>query len=121
MMVGTTILLGACTTDGIPDFGCPDTVTSCRVVQSAFYGYERACTTTCTRLGSNGRDEKKDDAETRPEGATVATTDQGTATAAPGRNVGAAPAPDMTRYSAFDIACERDSQCGPGKCLSGDC
>jgi hypothetical protein len=40
---------------------------------------------------------------------------------AQGGDRGAAPLPNPERYSAFDFACERDSQCGPGKCLQGDC
>jgi hypothetical protein len=38
-----------------------------------------------------------------------------------GGDRGVAPLPDPERYSAFDFPCERDSQCGPGKCLDGDC
>jgi hypothetical protein len=34
---------------------------------------------------------------------------------------GAAALPDARRFSAFDIACTRDSQCGPGKCVDGEC
>jgi Cys-rich repeat protein len=37
------------------------------------------------------------------------------------RDDGAAPLPDARRYSAFDLACTRDSQCGPGKCITGEC
>jgi len=40
---------------------------------------------------------------------------------APAGDRGAAPLPTPERYSAFDFPCERDSQCGPGKCLQGDC
>ena len=29
--------------------------------------------------------------------------------------------PGTRRYSAFEIRCERDSQCGPGRCIEGDC
>jgi hypothetical protein len=40
---------------------------------------------------------------------------------APLADRGAAALPDARRYSAFDIRCTRDSQCGPGKCREGDC
>jgi hypothetical protein len=124
--VGAAILLGGCTTEGLPDYGCQNTVTSCRVVQSAFYGYERACSTTCTTYGNGGRgqgDDDDDDAkdEGKDDVAIVENNAAASTAAQPNRNLGAAPAPDMTRYSAFEGACERDSQCGPGKCVSGNC
>lgn len=127
IIVGAAILLGGACTDmqGIPDYSCPNTVTSCRVVQSEFYGYQRACTTTCTTFGNTGRDEDDDD-DADDSGAEVASASSAQseavpASAAPDRNLGAAPAPDMTRYSAFEGECQRDSQCGPGKCVSGSC
>src|SRR5262245_41261611 len=127
MTVGTAILLGGaygCATEGLSEFACQETVTSCRVVQSEFYGYQRACTTTCATIGNNDRnrdddddDDAKADADEDVEAASVsaAQTEAAPAAAAQSRNVGAAPAPDMTRYSAFEGSCERDSQCGPGK------
>jgi len=130
IIVGAAILLGGACTDmqGIPDYACQDTVTSCRVVQSEFYGYQRACTTTCTTFGNTGRDRDDDDdddadAEAGQEVATASSAQSEAAPAStePNRNLGAAPAPDMTRYSAFEGACQRDSQCGPGKCVSGSC
>src|SRR6187551_2898372 len=124
IIFGAAILLGgACTgTESLSDFACQDTVTSCRVVQSAFYGYQRACTTTCTTFGNTARNgaADADDAEAEKEASTASTSSaqktEAAAAAAPERNLGAAPAPEMTRYSAFEGACERDSQCGPGKC-----
>jgi hypothetical protein len=130
IIVGAAILLGGACTDmqGIPDYACQDTVTSCRVVQSEFYGYQRACTTTCTTFGNTGRDQDDDDDDdaNTDTGTEVASTssaqsEAAPASAEPGRNLGAAPAPDMTRYSAFEGECQRDSQCGPGKCVSGSC
>jgi hypothetical protein len=131
IIVGVAILLGgACTgTESLSDFACQDTVTSCRVVQSAFYGYQRACTTTCTTFGNSTRNrdaDADDDAKAEAETATASTSSAQTseapsAVAAPSKNLGAAPAPEMTRYSAFEGKCERDSQCGPGKCVSGSC
>ena len=130
MIVGVAILLGgACTgTESLSDFACQDTITSCRVVQSAFNGYQRACTTTCTTFGNTARnrdaagaDDAADDAEDDVVSASSAQTSEAPASAEPDRNLGAAPAPEMTRYSAFEGACERDSQCGPVKCVSGSC
>src|SRR5690349_12296787 len=128
IIVGTAILLGGACTDmeSLPDYACQDTVTSCRVVQSEFYGYQRACTTTCTTFGNTERDKKDADADADDAKDVVSTSsaqksEAPPAAAEPNRNLGAAPAPDMTRYSAFEGACERDSQCGPGKCVSGSC
>jgi hypothetical protein len=129
IIVGAAILLGGgCTdTESLSDFACQDTVTSCRVVQSAFYGYQRACTTTCTTFGNAARNRDADaDDDAKQESSTASassaqTSEPAPASAKPNANLGAAPAPEMTRYSAFEGACERDSQCGPGKCVSGSC
>jgi hypothetical protein len=122
--VGTTIMLvGACTMDdeGWPPFGCEQMLTNCRLVYASFYGYRRACSTTCEQP-SGAQQETNGDGESdaNNDGATkkVATA---TAPVAVEQDLGAAPAPDMTRYSAFEGPCVRDSQCGPGKCMSGDC
>jgi Dickkopf N-terminal cysteine-rich region len=128
--VGAAIILGgACDIkDRFSEFDCPQKVTSCRMVYTAFYGYQRACNSVCAdqavafQQGGDGDDgaddesraqERGDGEEMEPAAATPG--------AAPERNLGAAAAPDMTRYSAFDSPCVRDSQCGPGKCMGGNC
>jgi hypothetical protein len=131
--VGAAVILGAACEDmrdRFQQFDCPETLTSCRVVYSAFYGYQRACSKTCANqivpwgAAGGGADDgdRADDARaeesSNPDAIEAAAATPG---AASGRNLGAAAAPEMTRYSAFDGPCERDSQCGPGKCLSGNC
>jgi hypothetical protein len=130
--VGAAVILGgACDMkdNRFSEFDCPETLTSCRVVYSAFYGYQRVCGKACVNQavasGAAGRGaDDRDDDDARAEESSNADVME-TATAAPGaasgRNLGAAAAPDMTRYSAFEGPCLRDSQCGPGKCLSGSC
>jgi hypothetical protein len=124
--VGATIMLvGACTLDdgGWPPLGCEQAVTNCRVIHSDFYGYRRACSTTCEQQsgsqqeanGDGASAASKDDPGAKKKAETAA------APAAVERNLGAAPAPDTTRYSAFEGPCVRDSQCGPGKCTGGNC
>jgi hypothetical protein len=121
--VGATIMLvGACTMDdGWPAYGCEQAITNCRVVHSDFYGYRRSCSTTCEQQSSS-REQAKDGASGASKdevGAEKAET--AAAPAAVERNLGAAPAPDTMRYSAFEGPCVRDSQCGPGKCKGGNC
>lgn len=132
IIVGAAILLGGgCTgMESLSDFACQDTVTSCRVVQSDFYGYQRACTTTCTTFGNTARNRDADDDDDAKEAendvstvsaSSAQTSAEAPASKQPSKNLGVAPAPDGVRYSAFEGACERDSQCGPGKCVSGSC
>jgi hypothetical protein len=114
---------------------CEETRRECQVAYSSFSGYYRACnsvvspcserSTSSSRGGaggaagagaSGGGDTSQPTPPMSPSELAEATSEEPRST-----NVGAAPLPDRTRYSAFDIPCERDSQCGPGKCLDGDC
>lgn len=109
---------------------CAESHRECQVAYSRFSGYYRSCSTVaapCYEQGvaSNQGDDDDDDAaeSAEPSSPAPASSDAGSSPAPepPPSNVGAAPLPDRTRYSAFDIPCERDSQCGPGKCVQGDC
>jgi hypothetical protein len=132
--MGTVVLLVACMQhEDFGDLGCQGSVKTCRVVESDFGGYQRACVTTCPGLEAAPDDDDRDDADgsnddsggdaddSASDVAAVSESQSVAPEASAGRNVGAAPAPDTRRYSAFEMACERDSQCGPGKCLSGNC
>jgi hypothetical protein len=128
-MVGTAILIGACApNEDYADLGCRGQVTTCRVIDSGFAGYQRACMTSCPGFEpARIDDDESADADAPDAGGAasgIATTSESqslmpAATTSP--DVGAAHAPGMTRYTAFEMPCERDSQCGPGKCLSGSC
>ena len=129
--VGVAFVLGgACTMpDEMPFSACAETLTSCRVV-SGLTGYQRACTTTCAQQrpprdddDDNDEDEDTRDAPILASGAAVPAPDSPADDdgAIRGASLGPAALPDPTRYSSFDIPCERDSQCGPGKCEAGNC
>jgi hypothetical protein len=127
------VLGGGCTMkDDLSDFGCSQMVTSCRMVYSGFYGYQRECSTACADQFAGfqrgqGDDDDDDDDRGRDDAAEseAGAADEAMSAAAPTalseRDLGAAAVPDMTRYSAFDSPCVRDSQCGPGKCMDGNC
>ena len=127
--VGVAFVLGgACNLqeDDFPDSMCPETVTSCRVV-SGFGGYQRACSTSCTQQSvqpNRGKDDDDDDDgnSSAEEAAPMMTPAAAASTnESSGENLGAAGPLDLRRYSAFDMPCERDNQCGPGKCKEGNC
>jgi hypothetical protein len=98
---------------------CEVTRRECRLYYSVSSGYGRYCSTASSPCS--------DDAVKQPSGAA----DAGAPKPAPSvssaavqkdaTDEGAAPLPDARRFSAFEIACTRDSQCGPGKCISGEC
>lgn len=91
----------------------------CHLYYSVSSGYGRYCSTSSNPC--------PDDSEKKPSAAA----DAGASAAAPSArpapalsdtaDQGAAALPDARRFSAFEIACTRDSQCGPGKCIGGEC
>lgn len=88
------------------------------------YGMTSGCVATPAPAGSTPQSAGKDAAAGAASAAAAKPTSSAPAAppaAAPATNPGAAPLPDDKRYSAFDAACVRDSQCGPGKCMDGDC
>lgn len=125
------ILGGACKMQDddkdLSNFGCGDTVTSCRLRYSAFNGYQRSCSTRCedeapgeaSASGSVSPPTRADDGGEAP--AAGSTPAAAAAAAAGGAELGPATPLDVRRYTAFDIRCTRDNQCGPGKCVDGSC
>jgi len=106
---------------------CSNTRRECHLSYSAAYGYQRYCSSIASPCDppesvQSNRPATAVDAGTRPNAsanAGAAANAAGSGARAPGP--GAAPLPEGRRYSAFDQPCERDSQCGPGKCIEGDC
>ena len=97
---------------------CEVTRRECRLYYSVSSGYGRYCSTSSNPC--------QEDALKAPSGAADAGAPASSAIPAPLRgdtaDPGAAALPDDTRrFSAFEIACTRDSQCGPGKCMGGEC
>lgn len=124
LVSGAWLSSGACVVREEPVFGnsCEETRRECNVGYSGLSGYFRTCSTMQRPCYDNVGSEK----ETPGAGGSPnADSEDGEATDAPakpaGDEVGVATPVDPTRYSAFDIPCERDSQCGPGKCIEGDC
>lgn len=99
---------------------CSNTRRECHLSYSAVSGYQRYCSSIASPCDSQlsvqpNRPAAAVDAGTPPRAS--AATSSGARASEPG----AAPLPEGQRYSAFDQPCERDSQCGPGKCSEGDC
>lgn len=132
-VVGAAFILGgACTIQEEGFGGCEEVRRDCQVGYSRMSGYHRSCSEVSSpcfgrggssrRGGGEGdRDGDRDRegsarADAGSDGRDPAPTGEGS-----GSDLGPAAPPDMTRYSAFDFPCERDSQCGPGKCIEGDC
>jgi hypothetical protein len=84
------------------------------------YGMTSGCAATPAPAGSSAQSAAGKDAAAGAASAAGKATSS-TPAAPPAANPGAAPLPDGKRYPAFDAACVRDSQCGPGKCMAGDC
>lgn len=110
---------------------CVITRRECHVVYSPTYDYQRYCSTDdypcydqtspSSKTSSASSKASHPDAGTHASAA-AASSATSTSTKNPSEEqTGAAPLPDTQRYSAFDEACTRDSQCGSGKCISGDC
>lgn len=128
---GTWLLGGACVVrEEAGSFGntCEERRRECQVGYSEFAGYFRTCNTTarpCLDQSVAANEGQEDDEN--ETGSDASESGSGGSAAAPPEsdseddNVGVATPPDPERYSAFDIACERDSQCGPGKCIEGEC
>ena len=122
---GALLASGSCKFD--PNHGdnyCSDMRRECHLSYSAAYGYQRYCSTAaspCDPQASvqSNRPAPAVDAGTRPNA--KATSNAAGSGPARAPQPGAAPLPEGQRYSAFDQPCERDSQCGPGKCIAGDC
>jgi hypothetical protein len=123
---------GACTMkDDLSNLGCSEMLTSCRMAYSGFYGYQRVCSTACAdqlvgfqRARDDDDDDDRDDQDDEVAEREAGASGEGTNAAPAGlseRDLGAAAVPDLTRYSAFESPCERDSQCGPGQCMEGNC
>jgi hypothetical protein len=107
---------------------CVITRRECHVVYSPTYDYDRYCSTDdypCDPPSSSPKTSSPSsahaDAGTHATAAGASSTASTSASAHPEEQSGAAPLPDTRRYSAFDEACTRDSQCGSGKCISGEC
>lgn len=134
-VAGATWMVGsACIVASEPmGYGsCEQFHRECAVAYSSFTGYYRACSTVATpcpdRSESSARpergaveedEEEESSAATPPAPSTEPSTEESTEPEP--SDLAGAPLPDRTRYSAFDIACARDNQCGPGKCLDGEC
>jgi hypothetical protein len=96
---------------------CRDTHKECSLTYSAFSGYQRSCSSISNTCGPKFGTEASRPAPAVDAGVTASSPNRPPARPDPGP----APLPDTERYSAFDLACTRDSQCGPGKCLQGAC
>lgn len=120
---------GACVVrEELPRYAsCGEGQRECHVAYSRLSGYYRVCSTVAVPCQEQGVGSNRPQAETEsPDPGLNGPASERDAGAkptaeAPPSNLGAAPLPDRTRYSAFDFPCERDSQCGPGQCLEGDC
>jgi len=91
----------------------------CQVRYSPGSGYGRFCGTSVVPCAPEQSAQPNSPGEPSGQGGLAAIPE--TPSEAPEGDRGAAPLPTEERYSAFDFPCERDSQCGPGKCLEGDC
>lgn len=118
---------------------CEQLHRECAVAYSSFTGYYRACNTVATPCDERANREDADEEAAEDEGSEGQHEAEASSPPSPPgpTELAAGPsaepsdeeeepsdeeaAPDRTRYSAFDIACARDNQCGPGKCLDGDC
>jgi hypothetical protein len=107
---------------------CVITRRECHVVYSPTYDYDRYCSTDdypCDPPSSSPKTPSSNsahaDAGTHTTAGAASSAAATSAQAHPEGQSGAAPLPDTRRYSAFDEACTRDSQCGSGKCISGEC
>ena len=99
---------------------CSNTRRECHLSYSAAYGYQRYCSSIASPCDPQlsvqpNRPSTAIDAGTGPRAKPA------TSGGARAPEPGPAPLPEGQRYSAFDEPCERDSQCGPGKCSDGDC
>lgn len=97
---------------------CEVTRRECRLYYSVSSGYGRYCSSASSPCQD---DSLKMPASVADAGAGVATPVLGEQPLGERVDQGAAALPDARRFSAFEIACTRDSQCGPGKCIDGEC
>ena len=100
---------------------CDVTRRECRLYYSVGSGYGRYCATSTTPCAD---DSVKQPSAAADAGAPAPASNLSSSSAPPraeAADQGAAALPDARRFSAFDIACTRDSQCGPGKCSGGEC
>lgn len=145
VVVSALLLGGACVTQD--DF-CSPRYQQCNLRYSRDYGYYRECYSPANYcfydMGTSERSTMGDDpqASTPPPDSTEedgsggneepgATGDEGGGAGSESEgedlddgeedNAGTAQGPGTDRYSAFEFPCSRDSQCGPGRCLEGDC
>jgi hypothetical protein len=115
--VGALLSSGSCDLDQPEsDSYCQDMHKECHLSYSAFSGYQRYCSSIATSCAP-----QQSAAPNRPLLPVDAGSPASQASPTPREESGAAPLPGGERYSAFDIPCERDSQCGPGKCMDGAC
>ena len=117
--LGALLSNGACGSerDRYPgDNYCQDTHTECHLSYSAWSGYQRYCSRSNSTCAPG-----QGVASHLPAAAADAGARASAGGAARAPEAGAAPLPEAQRYSAFDIACQRDSQCGSGRCIEGAC
>ena len=100
--------------------GCQTTRRECQVRYSPGSGYGRFCGTSVEPCVPGFAAAPNQPASEPSQGGLGGST-EAPSSEGPPVDLGAAPLPTPERYSAFDFPCERDSQCGPGKCLQGDC
>jgi Cys-rich repeat protein len=100
---------------------CSDTHRECHLSYSTLYGYQRYCSSIASPCAPQLSVQPSQPAATVDAGTRPSAKPAQSGSAARAPEPGAAPLPEGQRYSAFDESCERDSQCGPGKCDAGDC
>jgi len=114
------------TREGYATNSCELSRKECRIRYSTLSGYGRYCGTATAPCDlSDEEEEEGATSELRPESSEApapAKTDSTPAAAvAPQGGDRGVASPQGERYSAFEFPCQRDSQCGPGKCTDGQC
>ena len=100
---------------------CSNTRRECHLSYSAAYGYQRYCSSIASPCDPQLSVQPNRPAATADAGTRPGPRPAPSGAAARASEPGPAPLPGGQRYSAFDEPCERDSQCGPGKCNAGAC
>jgi hypothetical protein len=121
-----SVASGACdmTREPYATNSCELSRKECRIRYSTLSGYGRYCGTATAPCDLDEEEDATSEAKPADAPAAVAPakTDPAPAAAAPvqfgDRGVAS---PQGERYSAFEFPCQRDSQCGPGKCTDGQC
>jgi len=127
MLAISAALLSGSACDLERDYGsCGSSRRECAVQYSPSAGYGRSCRTAYGSCYEAAQRVEPNQSQSAPVPSAEDAGGNGRsleppASTPPKVDQGAAALPGQQRYSAFDFPCERDSQCGPGKCLEGAC